>query len=51
VDEGENHVQASLESTYTGERHGFANFEAMLEFLRRQMAAQAESSGDREERG
>jgi hypothetical protein len=52
VDEGENGVQASLESTHTGERRGFASLEAMLDFLRRQMAAQSErSSGKRRERG
>jgi hypothetical protein len=46
VDEGENGVQASLESTHTGERRGFANLEAMLDFLRRQMAAQSKRSSD-----
>jgi len=46
VDEGENHVQASLESIHSGERRGFANLEAMLDFLRRQMAAQSERSSD-----
>jgi hypothetical protein len=52
VDEGENGVQASLESTHTGERRGFANLEAMLDFLRRQMAAQSErNSGERQGRG
>lgn len=52
VDEGENGVQASLESTHTGERRGFANLEVMLDFLRRQMAAQSERGSDeRRERG
>lgn len=46
VDKGENGVQASLESTHTGERRGFANLEAMLDFLRRQMTAQSETSSD-----
>jgi hypothetical protein len=46
VDKGENGVQASLESAHTGERRGFANLEAMLDFLRRQMAAQSERSSD-----
>jgi hypothetical protein len=35
-----------LESTHTGERRGFANLEAMLDFLRRQMAAQSKRSSD-----
>ena len=42
VGEGEDEVQASLQSTHTGERRGFANLEAMLDFLRGQMAAQSE---------
>jgi hypothetical protein len=46
VDEGENGVQASLESAHTGERRGFANLEAMLGFLRRQMAVQSERTSD-----
>jgi hypothetical protein len=46
VDEGENGVQASLESTHTGERRGFANLEAMLDFLQRQMAVQSERTSD-----
>jgi hypothetical protein len=46
VDQGENAVQASLESTHTGERRGFANLEAMLDFLRGQMAVQAERTSD-----
>ena len=44
VDQAENAVQASLESTHTGGRRGFANLEAMLDFLRQQMAVQAERS-------
>jgi hypothetical protein len=46
VDEGENGVQASLESTQTGERRGFANLEAMHDFLRQQMSAQSRGSSD-----
>ena len=46
VDEGENGMQASLESTHTGQRRGFADLEAMLDFLRRQMAAQSERRSD-----
>ena len=42
VGEGEDEVQASLQSTHTGERRGFANLEARLDFLRGQMAAQSE---------
>jgi hypothetical protein len=51
VDKGENGVKASLESTHTGERRGFASLEAMLDFLRRQMAAQSERSSERQGRG
>jgi hypothetical protein len=35
VDEGEDGWQASLESTQTGERRGFADLEVMLAYLRR----------------
>jgi hypothetical protein len=52
VDAGESGVQASLESTQTGERRGFANLEVMFDFLRRQIAAQPErNSGERQGRG
>lgn len=44
IDEGEDGVQVSLESIHTGERKGFANLEAMLDFLRRQMALGSEIS-------
>ena len=46
ADEGETGVQASLESTHTGERRGFANLEAMLDFLQRQMAVLSERTSD-----
>ena len=49
VDAGESGVQASLESTQTGERRGFANLEVMLDFLRRQMTAHSERSSDEEQ--
>lgn len=46
VDEGADGVQVSLESTHTGRRRGFANLEAMLDFLRRQMAVRSERGSD-----
>jgi hypothetical protein len=38
VDEGDEVWQVSLESARTGERRGFADLEAMLDFLRRRTA-------------
>jgi len=34
--------RASLESPYSGERHGFADLEAVLAFLKREMQTQEE---------
>ena len=39
ADEGEEGWSVSLESAQTGERRGFADLEAMFDFLRRQTAA------------
>ena len=52
VDEGQDGWRVSLESTHTGERRGFGTLEAMLDFLRRQLAARSERSrGERQGRG
>jgi hypothetical protein len=40
VNEGEEGWQASLESPHSGERRGFADLEAMFDFLRRKTAGQ-----------
>jgi hypothetical protein len=52
VDEGEEGWSLSLESAHTGERRGFADLEAMLDFLRQRIAprpsACAEREGERE---
>jgi hypothetical protein len=47
VNEGEEGWQASLESAHTGERRGFADLEAMFDFLRGQTAAQPGRRNDK----
>jgi hypothetical protein len=43
--------RASLESSYTGERIGFASLEELFEFLRRQTGMASELNDDRDEAG